>query len=326
VVRDAMGIYSNPVWASVSTQNTPPVADAGPDQAISIVGAPVNLNGLTPTRASYDPDGDSITFQWSFVSWPGSNAAPPTQAPDLTGGDTAAPSFTAGMHGNYQLQLVVSDPWTFSYPAIVAVNFATNTKPVANATTTTPSVTVWQPVSLDGTASSDANLDHLSYQWTLTSMPAASQLGTDLGIFDIASFRPDVPGTYVAQLVVNDGFVNSEASSVSIMAILSSTAVIQQIQTGLQTQITALEPTDFNNANLQKALLNKTNAAIKSIEAGNYQDALDQLKNDILGKTDGCKGDPAGRPDKNDWIISPDAQAAIYPVLLQIIADVEVLR
>jgi hypothetical protein len=80
VVRDNMGVFSNPVWASLSTQNAAPVADAGPDQAITVVGSTVFLNGLTPSRASYDPDGDPLAFQWTFVSWPGSTDSPPAQA------------------------------------------------------------------------------------------------------------------------------------------------------------------------------------------------------------------------------------------------------
>jgi hypothetical protein len=62
------------------------------------------------------------------------------------------------VHGDYQLQLEVSDPWTASPASLVTVSF-TNVKLVASATTTTPSVTVGQTVSLDGTDSSDANPD-----------------------------------------------------------------------------------------------------------------------------------------------------------------------
>jgi len=111
---------------------------------------------------------------------------------------------------------------------------------------------------------------------------------------------------------------------VSIQAILGPTAVIQQIQT-LQTQIAALQPTDFKNANMQKTLQNQTNAVIKSIIAHNYQDARDQLKDAILAKTDGCKGNINGKPDKNDWIVDPNAQVILYQPLLHIIAQLEAL-
>jgi hypothetical protein len=322
VVRDAMGIFSNPTWATISTQNTAPVADAGPDQAVTVIGRTVSLNALTPTQASYDSDGDPLTFQWSFVSWPGSTDDPPPDHPALTGANTATPSFVPGVHGTYQLQLVVSDPYaSCETPSYVTVSLE-NIKPVAHAATGTPSVVVGETVNLDGSASSDANLDPLTYQWTLTTKPASSQVGTDLGVFSTASFAPDFPGTYVTQLVVNDGVINSESDSVTILAITTPEKLIQDIQ-ALQTLIAGLAPTDFKNANMQKALLNKTNAAIKGIAAGNYQEARDQLKDDILGKTDGCQGDSEGTPDKNDWIISPEAQASLYPGLVQLIAEME---
>jgi hypothetical protein len=156
----------------------------------------------------------------------------------------------------------------------------------------------------------------------MTTKPAASQVVTDLGIFSTASVTPDEPTTYAAQLIVNDGFINSDPNSVTIQAILTTTDVIQEIQ-ALQVRIAAMVPSDFKNANIQKMLMNKTNAVIKSIETGSYQEALDQLRNDILGKTDGCKGHPAGKPDKNDWIMNPQAQAALYPALLHIIGEME---
>lgn len=58
-------------------------------------------------------------------------------------------------------------------------------------------------------------------------------------------------------------------------------------------------------------------------EAGNYADALGQLQNDILGKTDGCAN--AGKPDKNDWIITCAAQGTVYPYILVAIDAVEAI-
>jgi len=74
---------------------------------------------------------------------------------------------------------------------------------------------------------------------------------------------------------------------------------------------------------MQNTLINKLNAVIANIEAGSYEEALGQLENDILKKTDGCVTE--GTPDKNDWIKNCDAQGSVYPCILHSIEMVEAL-
>jgi hypothetical protein len=86
-------------------------------------------------------------------------------------------------------------------------------------------------------------------------------------------------------------------------------------------EIGLIDTSMLKNANMKNALLNKLNAVIADIKAGNYADALAKLQNDILKKTDGCAN--SGAPDKNDWVKDCGAQATIYQAVLDAITMVE---
>ena len=90
-----------------------------------------------------------------------------------------------------------------------------NTAPVANAGAN-QTVAVNTLTSLDGSASSDANGDALSYAWSLSSTPSGSTATLSSGTSAQPSFTPDVAGTYTASLIVNDGKLSSPAATVSI--------------------------------------------------------------------------------------------------------------
>lgn len=92
-----------------------------------------------------------------------------------------------------------------------------NIPPVANAGPD-QSVTAGAVVTLNGSASMDANGESLHSQWSLTSVPAGSTAQLNDASAALPTFTADLPGAYVASLVVNDGKVNSTADSVSITA------------------------------------------------------------------------------------------------------------
>ena len=91
----------------------------------------------------------------------------------------------------------------------------TYSAPVANAGAD-QSVFVGHLVTLDGSASSDVDGDPLTFSWSLSSKPNGStaQLSDPTAVKP--NFLVDYPGTYVVQLIVNDGSANSAPDTVVI--------------------------------------------------------------------------------------------------------------
>jgi hypothetical protein len=115
--------------------------------------------------------------------------------------------------------------------------------------------------------------------------------------------------------VVSDGLLASDPSNATITATSGSTAVIDVLRDTVNV-INGLPPASFKNPNMANALTNKIAAMIQMIERGDYAEALDKVKNDILAKTNGCA--TVGAPDKNDWITDCAAQAQVYPYLIEV--------
>src|SRR5262249_19249749 len=72
---------------------------------------------------------------------------------------------------------------------------------------------VGELITFDGTASSDPDGSSPVFAWTFTSAPAGSAATlTSIGN-GTATFRPDVPGVYTAQLTAFDGQLSSTSST-----------------------------------------------------------------------------------------------------------------
>ncbi|RLJ16719.1 hypothetical protein DJ030_15955 [bacterium endosymbiont of Escarpia laminata] len=309
-VTDQQGHVSDTDKVMVSTVNTAPVADACEDQAITQTGQWIALSGLV----SYDLDGDDlIAFQWMLVSKPDGSFAEPTPA------DTAETLFLADLYGSYVFELTVTDAYyAVSEPDQVTVSLA-NVQPVADAGDNL-SVYIGESVSLDGTGSHDANGDPPTYHWSLVLKPDGSAAELAAPDQAVTAFTADLAGTYLFSLVVNDGLLDSDPSSVTIIALTWQDEIVTLVQ-DVMDRVNGFDSSVFKNKNLAKPFTNKLNAVLSKLDNGDYADALNKLEHDILPKIDGCAA--SGQPDKQDWLTTCEAQDEIYPLVQQAI---ELLR
>jgi len=194
------------VEISATTPNTPPNADAGPDQSVEL-GDLVLLDG----SASNDPDDgpEPLGFLWSFLQLPAQSALGDA---DIAGGDQAQAQFTPDVVGDYLVNLQVLDGEDADDDQALILVSVANVPPNADAGADRD-VALGEQAFLDGTASNDPDQgpQALGFSWRFVSVPAGSALtNADLEGADTAtpSFVPDLAGSYVLELEVFDGADN----------------------------------------------------------------------------------------------------------------------
>ena len=196
---------SAPAFVTITTTpgNTPPVANAGSSQVVT-AGATVQLDGSKST----DVDGDTITYSWQF------NQIPPSSAAILINPTSVNPTFVADLAGTYIVQLTVNDGHTNSVPSTVTITTTAVLPPTANAGQA-QTVLHGAVVTLNGSGTDPQNLP-LTYHWSLIHTPTNSAASLSNPALPNPTFVADLPGTFIAQLIVNNGVLNSAPSTVMI--------------------------------------------------------------------------------------------------------------
>ena len=195
--------------------NNLPVADAGDDASVP-AGVIVSLDGC----GSYDPDGDQITFAWTFDHVPvDSELDDPKGNPFPENYTTSCEtSFIPDTVGTYVVKVIVSDNrGAVSAPDYAVVTIEGGDKPIASAGVD-QSGPVGSTFTLDGTASSDSSDRPLTYAWAMTNKPATSGAALEGETSIAPTFTADVPGLYTVALVVDNGVLLSEPDTVNVTA------------------------------------------------------------------------------------------------------------
>ena len=193
---------SDPDEVVISTVNSLPRADAGHDQAITL-GQILQLDA----SGSSDVDGDALTYSWSLTQLPAGSGA------SLS--DTAAvrPTVFIDTAGDYIAALTVNDGTGNSEAS--QVRFSTdNVAPRADAGADRRGV-VGETLILAPNASGDADGEDAAFDWALIARPSGSSASLANSNRPRPSFTVDQPGTYIVQLVLDDGPLESVADTLA---------------------------------------------------------------------------------------------------------------
>jgi hypothetical protein len=287
-------------------ENAAPVADAGPDQMVTLLHTEVMLDGTD----SYD-DGEDLTYAWTL-------STPPLSGATLDAPTSVTPKFTPTVYGDYFAALVVTDEFgAVSTPDMVTVSFD-NVAPVADAGNN-PAGRVGVPVWLDGSESDDLNGDALTYQWMLIGDPTGTSFDPGEADTPTVYFVADQAGSYDIALTLSDGLL-SDVDTVTVTLTTAEGDLVDALNEAILIVSRGLSNDDFKNRQLRKNMSKHIGQALALVDQGEYAEALSKLEA-VLRKTDGCA--MSGAPDPNDWIEDCAAQAEIYPLIVH---DIELIK
>jgi len=176
-----------------------PVANAGEDR-FAVTSDKVTLDGA----ASYDVDGDALTYVWRVVS--GGELALTTKGSQV--------SFTPSQAGDYVLGLVVRDAQGDSTEDQITVNVGSHlAQPKAIVSTAAGESEVGSWVELSGTRSTDPNGVALTYTWTQVDGIVVPVLNASSNTLSVLPLRP---GQAKFRLTVSNGTQTSAPADITL--------------------------------------------------------------------------------------------------------------
>ena len=151
-----------------------------------------------------------------------------------------------------------------------------NSKPVADAGPD-QNVSAGDTVTLDGSGSSDVDLDSLTYSWSITSKPTGSSAALFGQRQRSAPLSPQISEQYVIQLILNDGQQDSDPDTLTVTVAalqVSVPDVVGLAQAAAESAIVAAQltvgtVTTANNDTVPAGdVISQSPAAGKSVVAG----------------------------------------------------------
>ncbi len=173
--------------------NQPPVAKAGPDQTIVLPQDSVVLNG----DSSLDADGVIRLYNWKKLSGPSSH--------NIANGNISKTVVTTLVSGIYSFELTVTDDGGLSARDTVQVsvtNSSINRPPIACAGADQTITLPVNTTTLNGSCSSDPDLNITGYAWTQIAGPVSATIATSNAVS--SNVNNLSLGIYQFQLKVTD--------------------------------------------------------------------------------------------------------------------------
>ena len=195
---------SNTRSTTAPPANTPPTANAGSAQSITLPTSTVTLSG-----SGAGTNGATISsYSWTKTSGPSSGS--------ISSPSAASTSVTGLSQGTYVFTLMVTDNHGLTATSTVNITVnaaAVNQSPVANAGSNTTITLPVSTVNLNGSGT-DPDGSISSYAWTKTSGPSSGSISNAGAAATTATGL--VQGSYVFTLKVTDNAGATASSSVTV--------------------------------------------------------------------------------------------------------------